>query len=281
MTNKPDDVLTNERLEEILAGCEGVTHGPWYHSRKHEDANILGPNFEIGSADRAIAGQMYALTAAHVSRLDPVTVRAMAMLALEALSRRASDGSSGMVKGLGWEPVKGEGVETYEATSVLNGSYRVFVDDDSAAGAIFAEWAVEPDHFCMTYAKRLGRFHDWETAKAAAQSDFETRVRSCLAIQPVSGDGTEPIRHIILGRGEWVAGVYLQDELPSLCFGPAPEPKEPGTKPTEEVAQFATRNGAVVISFGNVAAASRLLDMVKEAMEMKQASIPTTPGATS
>lgn len=82
-----------------------------------------------------------------------------------------------------------------------------------------------------------------------------------------------PIRHIVLGRGEWVAGVYMEGDLPSLCFGPAPEPKEPGTKPTEEVAQYATHNGAVVISFGSVTAASRLLDMIKEAMDLKQSTL--------
>jgi len=81
-----------------------------------------------------------------------------------------------------------------------------------------------------------------------------------------------PIRHIVLGRGEWVAGTFLSDGLPSLCFGPAPEPKAPGEKPTEAVAQFATHNGAVVISFGSVEAAMRMLDMVKEALDLKQAA---------
>lgn len=90
--------------------------------------------------------------------------------------------------------------------------------------------------------------------------------------QICEGQGVQPIRHIVLGRGEWVAGTFLQDGLPSLCFGPAPEPKEPGTSPTEEVAQYATRNGAVVISFSSVAAAMRMLDMVKESLELKQAA---------
>lgn len=79
----------------------------------------------------------------------------------------------------------------------------------------------------------------------------------------------QPIRHIVLGEGNWVAGVYLQDGLPSLAFGPAPEPKEPGTKPTEEVAEYATRNGAVIISFVNIASAVRMIDMVKEAIDLK------------
>lgn len=81
------------------------------------------------------------------------------------------------------------------------------------------------------------------------------------------------IRYIVLGRGEWLAGVYLHDGLPSLCFGPAPEPKEPGTTPTEDVVEFASLNGAVVISLGSVDAASRLLDMIKAAVDLKQADM--------
>ena len=83
----------------------------------------------------------------------------------------------------------------------------------------------------------------------------------------------QPIRHLILGEGAWVAVVYLQDGMPSLCFGPAPEPKEPGTAPTEEVAQFASRNGAVIISFSSMAAAVRMLDMMKEAIDLKLAAV--------
>lgn len=90
--------------------------------------------------------------------------------------------------------------------------------------------------------------------------------------QICEGQGDQPIRHIVLGKGEWISGVYLQDGLPSMCFGPAPEPKEPGTSPTEEAARYAARNGAVVISFASVAAAMRVLDMVREAIDLKQSA---------
>ena len=78
------------------------------------------------------------------------------------------------------------------------------------------------------------------------------------------------VRVITLGLGEFVAGTYIRAGMPSLCFGPAPEPRQPGEQPTLEVAEYATRNGAVVISFANIAAMERMLDLIKEAADQAQ-----------
>jgi hypothetical protein len=90
-----------------------------------------------------------------------------------------------------------------------------------------------------------------------------------------AGEVVEPIRYVTLGLGEWVVGTYLHDDMPAICFGPAPEPKAPGEKPTEEVAKYATFNGAVVLSFANASAATGMLDLVKEAMDRKRYALPT------
>lgn len=78
---------------------------------------------------------------------------------------------------------------------------------------------------------------------------------------------------IVLGRGEWVSGAGIIDGLPSICFGPAPVAKERGTKVTEAVARFATENGALVISFADIAAAVQTLDLINDAIAAKASEL--------
>jgi len=73
----------------------------------------------------------------------------------------------------GWMP------ETYQADTVC-GLYQVFAYDDSAVGAVFAEWANDSAHFGMKQARSIARVHDFDAAKAAAQADFERRILSAL-----------------------------------------------------------------------------------------------------
>jgi hypothetical protein len=118
--------------------------------------------------------------------------------------------------------------------------------------------------------------------------DVCTAIKELLSLRtspPPSGEAgevVEPIRYVTLGLGEWVVGTYLHDDMPAICFGPAPEPKAPGEKPTEEVAKYATFNGAVVLSFANASAATGMIDLVKEAMNRKRSALaiwvdPRTP----
>lgn len=74
--------LTKERIEEILAGCEGVTPGPW---REGVDGNqrIYGPD-NAGEASGLIASFVRRFDLSHITRLDPATVRTLCTLALKA-----------------------------------------------------------------------------------------------------------------------------------------------------------------------------------------------------
>lgn len=110
-----------------------------------------------------------------------------------ATERRAAEllraQGGGRVKGMTWWPVAEMGPDAEEASGILTGTYRVFQDEDSAFGAVFAEWAHLPDQFCTTVAKTLGRFVSFEEAKAAAEADYRTRILSALeteAVEPVA-----------------------------------------------------------------------------------------------
>lgn len=89
MTDTPIAV-DDARLREIIAGCEGVTPGPWVRTEHkvagmtlvtHEDIRVAGLHHHgerrLGNAHR---------DAAHIARLDPETIRA---ICTELLARRA------------------------------------------------------------------------------------------------------------------------------------------------------------------------------------------------
>lgn len=132
---------------------------------------------------------------ARCDQFDPEceTCRAWAEIdRIEALTAALPHMGGVRVKPLEWEPVHGEGVETYQATCAT-GIYRVFEDEDSAAGAVFAEFAIDVSRFCMTDALSIGRFHNFDVAQAAAQADYERRVISALALSEApEGEKTRP-----------------------------------------------------------------------------------------
>lgn len=97
------------------------------------------------------------------------------------MSKISDDEKNGVgVKPLEWLPLAEYGPDAEQASGILAGLYGVFLDEDSAAGAVFAEWAEASDALCTTAAKSLGRFYDWDASKAAAQADYERRILSAL-----------------------------------------------------------------------------------------------------
>lgn len=115
-----------------------------------------------------------------------------------------------VVRGLVWETVRGEGVETYQATCAT-GIYRVFEDEDSVAGAVFAEFAVDESRFCMTDAVLIGRFccfdYAFDEAKAAAQAYHEQCITADLNPDFLSAlEASQAEVERLRGDG-WVEGV--------------------------------------------------------------------------
>lgn len=97
-------------------------------------------------------------------------------------------GAEPHVKPLEWQNVRvSYGPETYEAKTPV-GFYQVFVDEGSAAGSVFAEWAWDQSHFGMTGATSLGRYATFPAAEAAAQADYERRILSALNPQSAAGE---------------------------------------------------------------------------------------------
>lgn len=89
MTPTPaNNGVTGERLEEMLAGLEGVTPGPWVKGRRGEHLPVNGPCHEVGSPTRGIGTSMYAPDACHIARCDPDTMRS---ILTELIARRAAD----------------------------------------------------------------------------------------------------------------------------------------------------------------------------------------------
>jgi hypothetical protein len=104
------DMITDERLREILAGTESVTPGPWfYRPTPHDDWGWVrtsppgdgGPGWLVATAKRGRAEQPgedaihretktdpYGANAAHIARLDPQTITS---IVTELLSRREAE----------------------------------------------------------------------------------------------------------------------------------------------------------------------------------------------
>lgn len=96
--------ITREEIGEIMAGCEGVTPGPWAAREmarygevrgyfvQAPDVNGFGYGAELLAEDeyRDIEGRepgivRWKADAGHIARLDPGTVKALCELALSAL----------------------------------------------------------------------------------------------------------------------------------------------------------------------------------------------------
>ena len=106
------------------------------------------------------------------------------------------------VKPLVWESVHREYVETYQANCAV-GIYRIFEDEDSAAGAIWIEFAVHEDRFGMVDAVEVDRIYgEFSDAKAAAQTDYERRIRSALEPQ-TPAQAARVLRNIEPDDGFW------------------------------------------------------------------------------
>jgi len=93
------ETLTTEQVEEILAGCEGVTPGPWFDENPGDDVtlgwvNDSDPLNDGGSlATTWAAGRPVGegkINAAHIARLDPQTVSSLATELL-ALRKRVGE----------------------------------------------------------------------------------------------------------------------------------------------------------------------------------------------
>jgi len=87
------DTLTTEQVEEILAGCEGVTPGPWRRHESPQETSVQSDTSTVvvvpwgrGGASLHNAHR----DAAHLSRLDPQTVSSLATELL-ALRKRVGE----------------------------------------------------------------------------------------------------------------------------------------------------------------------------------------------
>lgn len=66
--------MTTVDYAALLNAAEKATPTEWHYSRKHEDAPIHGPSYEIGSAIRGVAGQMHVHDAAYIVAAQPSTI---------------------------------------------------------------------------------------------------------------------------------------------------------------------------------------------------------------
>jgi hypothetical protein len=94
-----EERVSDEKLAEIIAGCEGVTAGPW--EARDENFGGRGARWAFGqpgtgryhTLGRVLSPQdgttgANALNAAHIARLDPDTIRS---LLTELQHRRSQD----------------------------------------------------------------------------------------------------------------------------------------------------------------------------------------------
>lgn len=100
MTSQPNEAVSGTVLRDILAGCEGVTPGPWktwavefVYSSGPDGANICAASEpratkEIGYTKPALGSEESATNALHIARLDPQTI---ASIVSELIARREAD----------------------------------------------------------------------------------------------------------------------------------------------------------------------------------------------
>lgn len=85
-------IITKEEIEAVLAGCDGVTPGPYKCRLNGTSIYVLGKSGTIVCR----VGRRSKSEAAHIARLFPEFVRGLAIRALEALSSREA----------GWQPIE-------------------------------------------------------------------------------------------------------------------------------------------------------------------------------
>lgn len=88
--------VSDDKLREIIAGCDGVTPGPWatddpwiVYSAADGDILYLADTEDLDTSDEQMV-----IDAAHIARLDPQTVTAICE---ELLARRSHQGSYRLV----------------------------------------------------------------------------------------------------------------------------------------------------------------------------------------
>lgn len=101
---KAERTLTAERLQAIIDGCEKLPHGPWFHGPDE------GRNGTAGLAQVDNGAEMWPVIAEwheaeHIARLDPETVKAMA-LELQHLRSQSLSTQQPMGEVVAWSDVR-------------------------------------------------------------------------------------------------------------------------------------------------------------------------------
>lgn len=86
-----EHIVTDERLAEIIKGCEGVTPGPWGEGDKWVFASPRSGN-PSHALEHIFRNEEAQANAAHVARLDPQTVLSL----LTELQHRRAEEASGV-----------------------------------------------------------------------------------------------------------------------------------------------------------------------------------------
>lgn len=85
-------MITDERLREMLAGCQGVTPGPWIRHESDRETSVVAPAtgtvVVVPWGANTTAFHNAHRDAGHLSRLDPQTITS---IVTELLSRREAD----------------------------------------------------------------------------------------------------------------------------------------------------------------------------------------------
>ncbi len=163
------ETLTVERIEEIERGLEGVTPGPWeFVPAGNRPVVQKAGAFPHGFICN-IESQHFIEDAAHIARLDPATIRALCTLARTALAAREGV----QVKPLEW------GKTSYGAPEVhtVVGIYRI-------NEAINGGWAAVARGGVLRGGDGRTNFATLDSAKAAAQADYDSCIRSALTPAP-------------------------------------------------------------------------------------------------
>jgi len=94
-THDTQGEVSIERLEEILAGLEGVTPGPWTYGAQYL-CRKAGPSEQYERLASCLPGQFdgiaWNVNAAHIARLDPATVRSIVSELIALRTAKPADG---------------------------------------------------------------------------------------------------------------------------------------------------------------------------------------------
>lgn len=176
--------MTKEEIEAVLAGCDGVTPGPWtvYHdtcAKCEKEGRAEYDIRELPDGYHAMLGEK--ADAAHIARLSPEFVRDLATLALEALSSRDA-GWQGKIRPLAW--IKPQGAEFMRRAQTVVGTYRVWTHHEADG-----RWFWELGGGCDIVD---GRARTQQECFDQAQADYEQRIRSAFLPNPPDQGSKSP-----------------------------------------------------------------------------------------